>query len=451
MTSADVDRVSDARLALRTEVAGRRPPDEAIRIVELVAPSGESGLLELNPRFSILTGLTDEAKHRIGETVLSLYTRPGQPDLDGIALIDGHRHSLTERPDPAGRQTAGPAAIFSDHTDTVAGHSIAWADPVDLQAVVDSLEVAIRLTAAELRGADQAARAARLDGSGPPAELIDLTADATDEAGDLDEAVELLDRIAADTSRFEEIEALLAEIDGVEPLADADSAVAQYAAAISRLAPSDPASLRFDLESKLASAERVRDSHLLESRVYVDRLVVVLDELGVDAGADDATEMARRVLDERKEIAELRSRLVSRRSELASPEPVTGPSSIDLERDRSRLRRRLQSQQRILAATHEQLAYATREPMRWSELPGRTVTPTNSDGRPLPILVEDPTIDLPVGHGASALSVLLRLSELTQVVCLSDDPDLARWSDQIGDRVELIEATDWFARGRARC
>jgi len=87
----------------------------------------------------------------------------------------------------------------------------------------------------------------------------------------------------------------------------------------------------------------------------------------------------------------------------------------------------------------------------WSELPGRTVTPTNSDGRPLPILVEDPTVDLPVRHGASALSVLLRLSELTQVVCISDDPDLARWSNQIGERVELIEASGWFMQNRSRC
>ena len=445
MTTADVDRASDARLDIRTEIADRSAGDEAIRIVELVAPADDGSPLALNPRFSILTGLTDEAKHRIGETVLSLYTRPGRPDLAGTVLVDGLRRSLAEQPDPAERQTAGPAAIFRDHSDTVAGHSIAWADPIDLQAVVDALEVAIRLTAAELRGADQAARAARIE-DGQPAELIDLTDAHDDEAEDLEEAVELLDRIAADPRHFDELEALLAEIDGVEPLADVDSEVAQYAAALSRLAPSDPAALRADLEAKLAAAERVRDSHLLERRVFVDRLVDVLDELGVDADIEKAPEVAERVLGERQEIAELRARLESRRSELATitePPPAASP---DLERHRSRLRRRLQSQQRILAATREQLAYATREPIVWSELPGRTVTPTNSDGRPLPILVEDPTVDLPVRHGASALSVLLRLSELTQVVCISDDPDLARWSNQIGDRVELIEANGWFAR-----
>ena len=447
MTSADVERVGQVRQRLREVIAGRIDP--AVRILELSAPpSAQSGPLRLNRRFAVVSGLSERARRAIDETIRGLFTGvPGPQALDGTVVIDGDHQPLRQPRTESDAQSAGAAAIFTDHFDEVGANSIAWADPVDLAAVVDALEAALELTEAELRGADIVARERRTAGV-DAVDHIDLTDDGDDRV-EIDAAIATLGEIGAQDEAFDRLETLLVEITKTAPVVTDDSAVEQYSAAIERLLPTDPSAVRVELEGKLAAAREARDAQRRTRSACVDRLVAILDELGVDADTDTAIERAERVLVEREEIERLRRRLEARRDELdpdtTRPEAATDTQvDVALERRRAQLQRRHHSQQRLLAATREQLAFARRDSADWSELPGRIVTPTNGEGRPLPILVEDPTVDLPSRHAASALSVLLRLSELTQVICLSDDADLARWCGEIGDRVGRTSATGWF-------
>lgn len=455
MTSADVERVGQVRQRLREVIAGRVDP--AVRILELDAPPpSDSAPLRLNRRFAVVSGMSERAKRAVDETINGLFTgTPGPEALEGTVVIDGDHQPLWQPRTESEAQNAGAAAIFADHYDAVGANSIAWADPADLAAVVAALETALELTEAELRGADIIAREHRTAGL-QPAEHIDL-ATADDARTEIDAAIATLGQIGSQAERFDRLEGLLLEITMTAPVVTDDSAVEQYSAAIERLLPTDSATVRTELEAKLSAARQARDGHRRERAAIVDRIIQVLDELGVDSDPANAVERAERVLVERGEIDRLRQRLESQR-EHTGPAPAViasppQPTDIDpaLERRRAQLRRRRQSQQRLLAATREQLAFARRDGATWSELPGRTVTPTNGEGRPLPILVEDPTVDLPSRHAASALSVLLRLSELTQVICLSDDADLARWCKEIGDRVGQSAATGWFREEAERC
>jgi hypothetical protein len=446
VTSAGIERVDEVRRRLR-EMLGPRT-DPAVRIVQLDAPSAQPESLVLNRRFTVVAELSEDAKHALGATVRSLYEGALlDGGLSGTVIIDGEIRALDTPMPEADSQRAGAAAIFRDHFDAVGANSIAWADPVDLRAVVDALETAIALTSAELRGADLVAREGRLRDV-EPAEVVDLRA--SSERSEIDDTISALDQAASRPELFDSLEGLLHEIQMTAPIVTDDSAVEQYSAAIGRLLPTDSSATRAELHDKLDAATRLRDHHRQQREELVDKVVVALDDIGVDADRGNAIERAERVLVEREELGRLRDRLVLRldATDPAAPEPEPElPPGVDaaLERRRDQLRRRLQSQQRLLAATQEQLAFASRQGAEWSELPGRTVTPTNGDGRPLPILVEDPTVDLPSRHGASALSVLLRLSQLTQVICISDDPDLARWTREIGDRVDFVEAEGWFA------
>ncbi|MGI9614520.1 MAG: hypothetical protein ACR2QO_16540 [Acidimicrobiales bacterium] len=118
------------------------------------------------------------------------------------------------------------------------------------------------------------------------------------------------------------------------------------------------------------------------------------------------------------------------------------PELEAVERERDHLRRRLRSQKQLLA-TGRELA-AAGDPAAVIDLPGRGSTPVNSQGRPLPILVEEPLIDLPLGLGAMMLSVLVRMSEIAQVICVSDQPDIEDWCQSMGDRAGFSRATGWF-------
>ena len=64
--------------------------------------------------------------------------------------------------------------------------------------------------------------------------------------------------------------------------------------------------------------------------------------------------------------------------------------------------------------------------------------------------MEDPLHDIPGRQGVSALAVLLRVSEMCQVICVSDEPELQDWTVAVGDRAQWIRATGWFA-GEETC
>jgi len=182
-------------------------------------------------------------------------------------------------------------------------------------------------------------------------------------------------------------------------------------------------------------------------------VVPVLLELGLDP-SDDAAATAARVLEESEELVSIRRRLEAQLAGVPSPSRATPGASVELQMldtRRTRLRRRLRSQRAFLAAAQDHLAFATdgADPTLPPRLDSAAI-PANSGGRPLPLLVEDPLHDIPGRQGVSAMAVLLRVSEMCQVICVSDEPELHDWTAAVGDRAQWIRAEGWFA-GEATC
>ena len=135
----------------------------------------------------------------------------------------------------------------------------------------------------------------------------------------------------------------------------------------------------------------------------------------------------------------------------AEPIEVDAEALASVEAERKRLQRRLRSEQLLLAATRDQIAAATSSNGSRSRAAAPTVVPLGSSGRPHPVFVENPLAGVPIRLGAAALSVMLRLSATTQVLCAADEDDLTAWCASVGDRAGRVVATGWFAGKEMPC
>ncbi len=396
MSVAVDDRVREARQRLRQASDERTRTDPALRILTLGSPRPADAPLRLHAGLTVVHGLAEDARAALSVTVAGLYENAPHLGLEGTVLVDGRNQSIRAPRPPAASQLAGAEAMFAPLDDIPFSlPTIGWAEVSDLTDLVGSIETAVRLTEAELRGADDAARQLRIEQTDVP-DVIDLRVHENDDA---------------------ETRETLTAVEAVTP---------------------DPEVIG-RLKQALASDLDVRP---------------ILAELGLDGGAEP-TVIATQALQESEELASIRRRLEARLAGVIEPvrtAPGTSTELQQLERRRTRLRRRLRSQRAFLAAAQDHLSFAVdggASPGMPTRLESAAI-PANSDGRPLPLLVEDPLHDIPGRQGVSALAVLLRVSEMCQVICVSDEPELQDWTVAVGDRAQWVRAAGWFA-GEQTC
>ena len=393
MNVAVDDRVREARRRLRQASDERTRTDPALRILTLTSPRTADAPLRLHTGLSVVHGLGEDARAALAVTVAGLFENAPHSGLDGTVLVDGRHQSIRSPRPPVATELAGARAMFGAEI-PFALPTIGWAEESDLADLGGSIESAVRLTEAELRGADDEARRLRTEHTVVP-EVIDLRVHEND---------------------HDEVRETLAAMEAMAP---------------------DPQVIG-----------QLRDAHDRGADVAPQ-----LAALGLD-GAGDPHTVAAQALQESEELVAIRRRLEAQLAGVPSPSRATPGASLELQlldARRTRLRRRLRSQRAFLAAAQDHLAFAADgvDPTLPSRLDAAAIPP-NSGGRPLPLLVEDPLHDIPGRQGVSALAVLLRVSEMCQVICVSDEPELQDWTVAVGDRAQWIRATGWFA-GEETC
>ena len=63
----------------------------------------------------------------------------------------------------------------------------------------------------------------------------------------------------------------------------------------------------------------------------------------------------------------------------------------------------------------------------------------------MPVLIEDPFLDLPNELAGTTLAMLRRHSAIAQVILVTNRSDVRRWCNGLGSNVEAVVATGWFA------
>jgi len=181
-------------------------------------------------------------------------------------------------------------------------------------------------------------------------------------------------------------------------------------------------------------------------------VVDLLATLGVDSSPETALDIAQRVIGERSELVAIRARLDEK---LLAPRPQRRPTIISprlaaITRRSEDLRRKLEAQQHVLIASHLLLAASLGRRPPESTINER-IGPMSDHRRALPILLVEPLADLPTHLGSAILSVLLRMSEQHQVICISENEDVHDWAARLGGRVGVSLALGWFAGDPEPC
>ncbi|MGI9607715.1 MAG: hypothetical protein ACR2P0_16420, partial [Acidimicrobiales bacterium] len=245
-------RVDEARRRLReaSRPARHSEPvdlsDHAVRIARLDAPVLGSSIA-LHPGLAVIGDLDDQARHALSATIASLHDGDRRGVLDGELIVDDERLPLRLDLTESVLQNAGATRIFRTIPELA---PIATTETHALHSVLHHLDSAIALTEAELRGADEFARSTRArDASDEPIEEI---ADRVE----LEESLEALDALEPDPSVVEAIAEHLELLGDKRRELALESAVAQYAAAVAAVQPSDSAAVRDGVSEALDGARR---------------------------------------------------------------------------------------------------------------------------------------------------------------------------------------------------
>jgi len=290
-----------------------------------------------------------------------------------------------------------------------------------LQILLSSLDAAIGLASAELRGADAALRDMRTKELELP-EIIDLRPDDVKRAG-ISDAIAEVEKLVPNGQLVDRLRAALARQTIGQDAQRLEAVAAQYTAALDGLQPSDPESVRNSLIRSLETT-RAEMADLTNDTTSVDEIATTLDELGLTAGPDDLLETAERVVAEADELNAIAARL---RIKLDNPlakgrtDNTPSPLLLSIQDRRAFAQRRLHSLRKLRAAAHEQLAAQSVNTNFMLEVPIGSSTGHSPDGRQLPVVVDDVSSHLPPSAIASLRTMLGRLAAATQVVVLSAD------------------------------
>jgi hypothetical protein len=442
VSTAAHDRVQEARRRLDA-VRGAERGDPSLRVLELESPRPDEASLRLHNAFCVISGLSESARHALAATVDAIRTGNANIGLAGTVESFGRRVPIhTTR---AGARTPGtslvPAAAIFGRT------SARTAEAALLAEVIETIDRAVLLSGAELRGADAAATAVtdRLRGLSPehadkPGTSIDIYAGdkAEDEA-----ALAALDEIAPDPIAMQRIEEGLDLLRSDNERTRLQAACSQAAASKAQLLLSDARDVAMLADLAVAETQGCLAEYDMTPGSPAKSLTAQLAQISVDAASFNASSIAERVISESAELESIRARLV-RSIAAANPSPAVAVLRDErrrIDEQRLHIQRRLRSQQQLLAVAREQWGR-----IGLGEIDLRSTIDLRDDAdRPLPILVEDPLNDLPARLSGAILSTLLRHSSQTQVLCVSDQIELKQWCASVGDRADWVPATGWFA------
>lgn len=434
MNQLDLDRVDQARRRLETAASAPHRDDPAIRILELTPPTVDDPDLELHRNFSVIAGLSEDARWSIAETIDALRLNDPTRGLLGIIEDRGRRKPLhaADRSDDAPGMALVPSQPFAASPRT--------SEAAQLAEVIEMIDRAVLLSNAELRGADAVAAELR---ERLPQVSTDLALPELDEAR---RTIAALDEVRPPAEIVDHIARVLEVVEANPDRLALEARRSQAEAARGQVLPGDSRNVAMLADLAVAEADGAIAEFDMQPNSDAVLLASSLELLNIDVDAASAPRVAQQVLDECAELDEIRQRAMA----VLDPAP-TAPvgdefdaTRAELERvDRHRhhIQRRLRSQQQLLAVAREQ----------WSihgvgELDLRArIDLTSDSNRPMPILVEEPLDDLPARLGGAILSTLLRHSIDAQVICLSDQRDLESWCRSVGDRVGWVRATGWFA------
>ncbi len=442
----DLDRVQEARRRLETADATTRNSDASIRIVELHSPRVGEAPLELDRGFCVLASMSGPARQALAATIDAVRTNNEHIGLAGVVESYGRRSRMhQQRVEP---KTAPGTSLVP--TLSIFGRSAHTEEIEQLHEVIETIDRAVLLSSAELRGADAAAAAldAELAIGGSTAgvrastdiELYSPTNPLTDDQ----QVLAALDSVALPVEQVDLIRKAVAALRADTQRTRLQAACSQAAAARSQVQPTDGQQVNMMAELAVAEADGTLAEYDMEPGSSAETLTRQLAEIGIDATAFTAPEIADRIIGESEELESIRARLITSIESVANSPEVERLTTErrDVERQRLRITRRLRSQQQLLAVARDE---STR--LGFDQ---HTLDLRDAAERPTPILIEDPLDDLPARLSGAILSTLLRHSAQTQVICVSDQLDLRQWCNSVGDRAGWVQASGWFA-GRNEC
>lgn len=447
MTRSDLTRVREARKRLHAADDHSGSSDPAIRIVELQSPRLGERSLPLDRAFCVIFGLASGPRQALAATVDAIRTNNEHMGLSGIVETYGRRFPIHQAAGLA-PQVPGSALVPTGSLFNRAAARSAEADLV--VEVIESIHRAILLSGAELRGADAAAgdletqRAILTNSDSGSAVGTTLAVRSEDE-----EMLEALDLVAPPVAAIEQLRGTVERVRDDGQRTRLEAAISQAKAAREQVLPGDANDVTVLAELAVAEADGALAEYDMTPGSPTETLTAQLADLGFHAAPFEAAQVADRLICESEELETIRLRLV-RSIESASlpPEIVELETQRQqIEKRRLRIRRRLRSQQQLLAVMRQ-------ETRRLGVEAGGSAAVldlrTDSE-RPHPILIEEPLAGLPARMAGSILSILLRYSNETQVICVSDQLDLHEWCESVGDRAGWIGASGWFAGRSDEC
>jgi len=447
VTPSDLSRVREARRRLEDAAGGLEGnSDPALRIVELQSPRSAEPSLTLDRAFCVVSDLADGARQSLAATVDGVRMGNENIGLAGTVETYGRRFPL-HHVSKIAPKVPGSAVV---PVSTGAGRSSTRSSAVEmLLEVANQIDRALLVSAAELRGADSAMsdveseRALVTNADESAAVGSTLAVRSEDE-----EMLEALEMVAPPLGAIEELRTLVRQLREDGGRTQLEAALSQARAAREQVQPGDSKEVVVLAELAIAEADGALASYDMTPGSPTEALTSQLAELGFSSAPFEAAQVADRLIDESSELELIRERLLRSIDAAALPPEVlkleAGRHRID--EQRLRIRRRLRSQQQLLAVAKEEATRLGVDLGRSDVLDLR-----DAPDRPTPILIEDPLADLPAHLSGAILSILLRISQETQIICVSDQPALESWCASVGERASWVRASGWFAGRSSTC
>ena len=441
MTPSNHGRVKEARERLAAADSPEGNNDPAVRLVELFSPRPAEGSLTLHRAFSVVFDLTDAARQSLAATIDGIRSENENVGLDGVVETYGRRYPIHQATSLAPKVPGSALVPTSSLLGRSASHT---SEQAALLEVIDTIDRAILLTSAELRGAEAAASDIETErgivtnrdaGSAVGATLVMRSED--------EEMLEALDAVAPPVTAVSELSAVVDLLSDDPERIRLEAALSQARAARDCVLPGDANDVIVLADLAIAEANGALAEYDMTPGSPTEVLTGQLAALGFTAAPFEAAEVANRLIDESAELETIRARLV-RSIELAAmpPEIVELDTARAIVAERQlRISRRLRSQQQLLAVARAE----SRRLGLDGDGNGAILDLRDEPERPFPILIEEPLADLPARLSGAILSMLLRYSHQTQVICVTDQTDLASWCESVGERADWVSAGGWFA------
>jgi len=391
VSPVDLGRVQEARRRLESADATARTSDASIRIVELHSPRVGDQPLPLDRGFCVVADMAGPARQALAATIDAVRTNNEHIGLAGVVESYGHRSRMHhDRAEP--KSAPGTALV---PTLSIFGRSAHTEEIEQLLQVIETIDRAVLLSSAELRGADAAAAriegalaaAGRADG-GDTSTDIELYAPSNPLTDD-EQVLAALESVALPTKQVDHIRIAVAALRSDSQRTRLQAACSQAVAARSQVLPTDGREVNMMTELAVAEADGSLAEYDMLPGSSAQTLTECLAEVGIETTAFAAPEIADRIVRESEELDAIRLRLttsIERHARSPEVEQLTNERR-SVERQRLRIQRRLRSQQQLLAVARDE---STRLGLDQHALDLR-----DAADRPTPILIEDPLDDLP--------------------------------------------------------